>query len=161
QVKDPHRFVATLAENKVTRLVLVPSLLRLILESSESLAERLTSLQYCVCSGETLPVELAAEFRKQLPAAKLINLYGSSEVAADVTCYEVESAEPGAGVPIGQPIANTLVFVLDKHFQPAPVGVPGEIFIGGEGLARGYLNRPDMTAERFIPDPFAGQAGAR
>ena len=157
---DPKRFVQSLADNQVTRLVLVPSLLRVILESTENLAQRLAFLRYCVCSGESLPVELATEFRKQLPAAKLINLYGSSEVAADVTCYEVESSEPAGSVPIGKPIANTRVLVLDQHFQPTPVGVPGEIFIGGAGVARGYLNRPDLTAERFIPDP-AGEPGAR
>lgn len=160
-VKDPNRFVAALAENKVTRLVLVPSLLRLLLESSENLAQRLVSLRYCVCSGETLPVELAAEFRKQLPDATLINLYGSSEVAADVTCFEVKGAEGLGSVPIGQPIANTQVFVLDSHFQPSAIGIPGEIFVGGEGLARGYLQRPEMTAERFIPDPFSQHPGAR
>jgi len=160
-VKDSNRLIASLAENKVTRLVLVPSLLRVMLDGSAVLAERLASLQYCVCSGETLPVELAGEFRRQLPATKLINLYGSSEVAADVTCFAVESTKSLDAVPIGRPIANTHAYVLDKYFQPAPIGVPGEIFIGGEGLARGYLDRPDLTAERFVPDPFASNAGAR
>jgi len=137
-VKDPKAFVQSLADNKITRLVLVPSLLRVMLEDRELLAQRLASLRYCVCSGETLPVELAAEFRKQLPQTKLINLYGSSEVAADVTCYEVESAERFSTVPIGTAVANTQVYILDSHFQPTAIGVPGEIFIGGEGLARGY-----------------------
>ena len=160
-VKDPKRFVQSLEDSKVTRLVLVPSLLRVILESSASLSQRLASLRYCVCSGETLAVDLATEFRKQLPAAKLINLYGSSEVAADVTGYEVGSAERPGSVPIGRPLANTHAYVLDPHLQPTPICVPGEIFIGGEGLARGYLNRPGMTAESFIPHPFAASAGAR
>ncbi|HXM35036.1 MAG TPA: amino acid adenylation domain-containing protein, partial [Pyrinomonadaceae bacterium] len=160
-VKDPSRFVQVLAEQKVTRLVLVPSLLRLLLERGDALEARLASLQYCVCSGETLTVELANAFRGQLTSAKLINLYGSSEVAADVTCYEVEGAEGLSSVPIGRPIANTRVFVLDRHCQLTAIGVPGEIFIGGEGLARGYLNRPDLTAERFIPDAAATRPGAR
>lgn len=160
-VKDPNRFVQCLGENTVTRLVLVPSLLRVVLESCEDLPQRLASLRYCVCSGETLSVELATEFRRQLPTVKLINLYGSSEVAADVTCYEVQSSAFLSGVPIGRPIANTRVFVLDSQLQPTAIGVPGEVFVGGEGLARGYLNRPDLTAERFIPDPTAGQPGAR
>src|ERR1700682_2700481 len=99
-VKDPSRFVQVLAEQKVTRLVLVRSLLRLLLERGDALEARLASLQYCVCSGETLTGELANAFRGQLTSAKLINLYGSSEVAADVTCYEVEGAEGLSSVPI-------------------------------------------------------------
>ena len=158
-VKDPHPFVRSLEENRVTRLVLVPSLLRMLLESDD-LARRLASLRYCVCSGETLPAELATAFRQLLPNARLINLYGSSEVAADVTCYEVDGPAL-SGVPIGRPIANTKVYVLDQNFEPAPIGVPGEVFIGGEGLARGYLDKPDLTADRFIADRFANEPGLR
>jgi amino acid adenylation domain-containing protein len=157
-VADALRFVAVLSANKVTRLVLVPSLLRAMIDDVADLARQLTDLQYCVCSGETLPSELAKEFNERLPHAKLINLYGSSEVAADVTCYEVENAA-GTGIPIGRAIANIQVYLLDASFHPAPVNVPGEIFVGGTGLARGYLNRPDLTAEKFIPDPFG--TGAR
>ncbi len=160
-VKDPQRFITALSANKVTRLVLVPSLLRVMLELGEDLAQQLGALRYCVCSGETLPVELATMFRKQVPHAKLINLYGSSEVAADVLCYEVEMTEGLATVPLGRPIANTSAYVLDANFQPAPVGVPGEICIGGEGLARGYLNQATLTAEKFVPNPFSEKDGAR
>lgn len=152
-VADPPAFVAALSANKVTRLVLVPSLLRAMIDGVNDLAAQLKGLQYCVCSGETLPVELAKEFTEKLPQTKLINLYGSSEVAADVTCYEV-AGTAGAGIPIGRAIANTQVYVLDGSFQAAPVNVPGEIFVGGAGLARGYLHRPELTAEKFIPDPF-------
>jgi amino acid adenylation domain-containing protein len=159
-VKDPRQFVAALCEHKISRLVLVPSLLRLMLETGSDLARQLSNLRFCVCSGETLPVELAAEFRQQLPNTKLINLYGSSEVAADVTCYEVESGVALSSIPIGRPIANTQIYVLDRAFQPAPVGVPGEIFVGGAGLARGYYDRADMTAERFVPNPFSRNGGA-
>jgi amino acid adenylation domain-containing protein len=158
-VLDTPRFVDALSVNKVTRLVLVPSLLRAILEGPDDLAQKLTNLQYCVCSGETLPNQLAAAFKEKLPQTKLINLYGSSEVAADVTCYEVESIEGLNNIPIGRPIANTAVYVLDTNLQPVAVGVPGEIFVGGRGLARGYLGRPELTAEKFIPDPF--HQGAR
>ncbi|HKY29323.1 MAG TPA: amino acid adenylation domain-containing protein, partial [Pyrinomonadaceae bacterium] len=160
-VKDPQQFLAALSTNKVTRLVLVPSLLRVMLEMGEDLPRLLGHLRYCVCSGETLPVELAADFRKQLPNTKLINLYGSSEVAADVTCYEVAETDELGTIPIGRPIANTDVYILDTNFQPAPVGVPGEICIGGEGLARGYLNRAELTAEKFVPHPFSQQGDAR
>jgi amino acid adenylation domain-containing protein len=160
-VKDPERFVTALATNKVTRLVLVPSLLRIMLELGGNLAQQLADLRICVCSGETLPVELATNFREQVPHALLINLYGSSEVAADVLCYE---AGPTAGlttIPLGRPIANTSVYVVDANFQPVPLGVLGEICIGGEGLARGYFKQPELTAEKFMPDPFSAEAGAR
>jgi amino acid adenylation domain-containing protein len=160
-VKDPQRFVAALAANKVTRLVLVPSLLRVILEIGEDLAQNLCGLRYCVCSGETLPVNLATILRERIPQTTLINMYGSSEVAADVTCYEVRNTDGLGAIPIGRPIANTEIYILDSSFQPAPVGVPGEIYVGGEGLARGYLNRPDLTAEKFIPHPFSRDRGAR
>jgi amino acid adenylation domain-containing protein len=154
-VKDPSQFVAALAANKVTRLVLVPSLLRAMLEDFNDLSASLSSLRICVCSGETLSPALAAEFGNKLPGARLINLYGSSEVAADVTCFEVSPAKALRSVPIGRPIANTQVYVLDDDLRSTAIGVPGEIFVGGEGLARGYLNHPEMTAERFIPNPFA------
>jgi len=160
-VKDPQRFVEALSVNKVTRLVLVPSLLRVILELGEDPGRQLPDLGYCVCSGETLPVDLATSFRAQFPQANLINLYGSSEVAADVTCYEVRNTDGLATIPIGRPIANTKLYVLDSHLQPAPVGVPGEIYVGGEGLARGYLDRAELTAEKFVADPFSRESGAR
>jgi len=160
-VKDSQSFVKALATHKVTRLVLVPSLLRVMLELGEDLEQQLGNLRFCVCSGETLPVELAMSFRKKLPQTLLINLYGSSEVAADVLCYEVDQTEGLAGIPLGRPIANTSVYVLDSNFQPVPVDVPGEICISGEGLARGYLDQPTLTAEKFVPDPFSSESGAR
>jgi amino acid adenylation domain-containing protein len=160
-VKDPDQFLDALAVNKVTRLVLVPSLLRVMLETGQDLSHTLGSLRYCVCSGETLPVDLASAFREQLPHTKLINLFGSSEVAADVTCYEVDNTHGLDSIPIGRPIANTELYILDSNFEPVPVGVPGEICIGGEGLARGYLARPELTAERFVAHPFSKQPGAR
>jgi amino acid adenylation domain-containing protein len=160
-VKDPQRFITALATNQVTRLVLVPSLLRVMLELGEDLAQQLRNLRFCVCSGETLPVDLAALFREQLPQTLLINLYGSSEVAADVLCYEVDQTEGLATIPLGRPIANTSVYVIDANFQPVPVGILGEICIGGDGLARGYFNQPALTAEKFVPDPFSAEDGAR
>ena len=155
-VRDPSRFVAALSGAKVTRLVLVPSLLRVMVESDDALAERLPNLRFCVCSGESLAVELAAAFREKLPHTKLINLYGSSEMAADVTCYEVTDTSALNSIPIGKPIANTQIYLLDTHLQPVPYGVSGEIYVGGEGLARGYLNQPALTQEKFVSNPFNG-----
>src|SRR5688572_5187077 len=160
-VRDPLSLMQTLAAHRVTRLVLAPSLLAAIIETTGHSMPAGIALRYCVCSGETLPVELAAAFRRRFPNVTLINLYGSTEVAADVTCYEVEDAQHLERVPIGRPISNTQIYILDADFGPAPLGLVGEIYAGGAGLAREYLNRPEMTAERFVPDPFAAKPGAR
>jgi amino acid adenylation domain-containing protein len=160
-VKDPRGFIESLSVNKVTRIVLVPSLLRVMLEDGSELFERLSRLKYWICSGETLPVDLAEAFHGKLPASLLINLYGSSEVAADVTCFEVRGTERLPSIPIGHPIANTQIYILDSNLQPLPVGIPGEIHVGGEGLARDYLNRPELTVEKFIDNPFSSRHGSR
>lgn len=151
-VKDIDQFVQTLSKQKVTRLVLVPSLLRSLLDSFPDLARRLPQLKYWICSGETLVAKLCRQFREQMPQRVLINLYGSSEVAADVTWYD--AAQPSEKVPIGRPIANAQIYLLDRNLQLVPVGIPGEIYVSGDGLASGYLNRPELTAEKFIPNPF-------
>ncbi len=161
EVHDPQALVGRLASAGVTRIVLVPSLLKALLDSGGDLATRLPLLKWWVSSGETLSLDLYRRFRRAVPDAVLINLYGSSEVSADVTCYDRCSGEPRYSVPIGRPIANTQVYILDEHRQPVPIGVPGELCIGGAGLARGYHNRPELTAERFLPDPFARTSEAR
>ncbi|MBZ4422890.1 amino acid adenylation domain-containing protein [Myxococcus sp. RHSTA-1-4] len=155
-VLDPVRLVTALESHGVTRLVLVPSLLRALLEVPE-VGRRLALLRTWMTSGERLPEELSARFRERLPHARLLNLYGSSEVAADATATEV-----GQGpVSIGRPIDNLRAYVLDGALRPVPEGVRGELYVAGHGVARGYLGRPDATAERFIPDPFAATPGAR
>ena len=110
-----------------------------------------------LCGGEALPPELA---RQLLPrAASLWNLYGPTETTIWSTACRVEPGDDE--VTIGRPIANTHIYILDARLNPTPVGVPGELYIGGDGLARGYLNRPELTAERFIPHPFSSEPGAR
>lgn len=155
-VKAPQQFIEILASNKITRLVVVPSLLRILLDTNTHLQQRLPQLQLWVTSGEALSHNLLQKFRQTLPESTLLNLYGSSEVSADVTCYSLspQDAVP-AWVVIGRPIANTQVYVLDRNLKPVPIGVPGEVYIGGVGLARGYFNRPEMTVERFIPNIFS------
>ncbi|PMB44418.1 non-ribosomal peptide synthetase [Fischerella thermalis CCMEE 5201] len=161
-VKDPQEFVTTLFQNNVTRIVLVPSLLRLLLNTSDVLQLRLPKLRLWVSSGEPLSTELLMQFRQSLPDSTLLNLYGSSEVSADVTYYSISPQAPvSASVLIGRPIANTQIYILDANKRPVPVGVPGQIYVGGDGLARGYLNCPDLTAEKFIPNPFGDNFAAR
>jgi amino acid adenylation domain-containing protein len=173
---DPEEMLCTLAEHQVTRIVLVPSLLRALLDHAPNLQERVPHLKLWTCSGEVLKWELAEKFQKAYPAATLLNIYGSSEVAADVTCHELRPDAEGAGatgasaqsqplatgsVPIGRPISNTQVYVLDEHLNPVPVGVRGEIYVGGDGLARGYWRQPELTAERFISNPIAPERSAK
>lgn len=159
-VQDPRQLVAHLARHAVTRIVLVPALLRALLEAVPDLGARLPRLAYWTVSGETLSPDLAARFRQQVPSARLLNLYGSSEVSADVLWHEVQP-EDRDEVPIGRPIRNTRVYVLDRYRQPVPVGVPGELYVGGDGLARGYHRQPVLNDERFVPDPFSLTPGAR
>ncbi len=115
-------------------------------------------LRRVVCSGEALPAELVRRFAERLPGVELHNLYGPTEAAVDVSWHRCDPAEQA--VPIGRPVDNTRLEVLDERFGRAPVGTPGQLFIGGVQLARGYLGRPALTAERFVPDPH-GPPGSR
>ncbi len=159
--KDPHGLVKELGRRRVTRIVLVPSLLRVLLETYQDLSERLSELSLWIVSGEALTSELAALFHQKMPEARLLNLYGSSEVAADSTFYDTGRETLEARIPIGRPIANTKTYLLSPDLEPVPLGVTGELYVGGAGLARGYAHRPDWTAERFLPNPFAAESGER
>jgi amino acid adenylation domain-containing protein len=160
-LKDPHALVQTLAVNHITRIVLVPSLLRVMLETLSGLHTQVPRLKYWISSGEALSMELSQHFLETMPQSILLNLYGSSEVSADSTWYDTRESTALPSVPIGRPIANTRIYLLDRTLQPVPIGVPGELYIGGAGLARGYLNGPALTAERFVPNPFSDESGAR
>lgn len=154
-VKTPQLFLETLAYQNVTRILVVPSLLRVLLCTYGNLTKNLSKLKLWITSGEALPLDLAQTFQELTPSAKLINLYGSSEVSDNVTCYDTSLlSEKKVCVPIGHPIDNIQAYVMDRYLQLTPVGVPGELYIGGDGLARGYLNRPELTQERFIENPF-------
>ncbi|MFP5284432.1 MAG: amino acid adenylation domain-containing protein, partial [Thermoanaerobaculia bacterium] len=147
-------------EQGITVLHFVPSLLQLFLE--EPGVEECRTLRDVVCSGEALSAGLARRFAARLGHARLHNLYGPTEAAVDVTSWVCETDGGGdRGIPIGRPIANTRIHLLDPDLLPVPVGVPGELFIAGVNLARGYVERPDLTAERFLPDPEGREPGER
>ncbi|WP_010453179.1 AMP-binding protein, partial [Pseudomonas asplenii] len=126
-------------------------------------ADRCASVKRVMCSGEALPGSVVRRFKTQLPQAGLYNLYGPTEAAVDVTAWDCAGPieQTPDNTPIGKPIANTRMYLLDGQMQPVPLGVVGELYIGGVQVARGYLNRPDLTAERFLKDPFSSQAEAR
>ncbi|MEW5930137.1 MAG: amino acid adenylation domain-containing protein, partial [Gemmatimonadota bacterium] len=156
--RDPAYLSELIEREAVTTLHFVPPMLQAFLEAGEP--ARCGTLRRVMCSGEALPYALTERFREALPGVELHNLYGPTEAAVDVTHW---AAEPRARrvVPIGRPVANTRLYVLDAAGEPAPVGVPGELFLGGVQVGRGYLGRPELTAEKFVPDPFGGEAGAR
>ncbi|MGS1054645.1 non-ribosomal peptide synthase/polyketide synthase [Burkholderia glumae] len=155
--REPAYLKALIRQHGVTTLHFVPSMLEAFLADGD--AGRCTSLRRVVCSGEALPAALVRRFKAQLPAVRLDNLYGPTEAAVDVTAWTCD--EDRASTPIGRPIANTRIYVLDARGQPVPLGAVGEIHIGGVQVARGYLNREALTAERFVHDPFAGAPQAR
>ena len=158
---EEHRDSAYLAElfstQQVTTVHFVPSMFHAFVDVLERQPCR--SLKQVICSGEALPFELTERFFA-CSDATLYNLYGPTEASIDVTWWRCRRDETRGIVPIGSPIANTALYVLDARFEPVPIGVPGELYIGGVGVARGYLNRPGLTAERFIPDPFSHEPGA-
>jgi amino acid adenylation domain-containing protein len=159
--QDPEYLVRTLIEREVTVLQLVPSALRLLLEVPE--LDRAGSLRLLFCGGELLPADLKRRFLARLPAG-LVNLYGPTEVSIDATfhrCRRDGSDDAGPSVPIGGPLANLRVYLLDRDLDPVVPEAPGELYVGGVGLARGYLGRPDLTAERFVPDSQSGEPGER
>jgi amino acid adenylation domain-containing protein len=157
--KDSAYLVDLIRREGVTTLHFVPSMLRIFLEARE--VASCGSLRRVIASGEELSRDLAERFFSRLPAAELHNLYGPTEAAVDVTFWACTPGEGGGPVPIGRPIANTSIHLLDRDFRPVPMGIAGELYIGGVQLARGYLGRPGLTAERFVPDPCGEAAGGR
>ncbi len=153
---DGHRDSAYLAElvrrERIDVMHFVPSMLRFFLD--EPAAAGCTTLRQVVCSGEALPIDLVERFFSLLPQARLDNLYGPTEAAVDVSAWSCRPGEPSGGVPIGAPIANTQLHVLDAHIRRLPIGVAGDLYIGGVQVGLGYVARQVLTAERFIDDPF-------
>jgi amino acid adenylation domain-containing protein/FkbM family methyltransferase len=157
--KDPAYLSEIIEQQRVTTMHFVPSMLQVFLEHHK--ASECRNLVRVICSGEALPPSLARRFHARLPDTDLYNLYGPTEAAIDVTAWNCRQGAIGNSVPIGRPVANTRIYILDAHHQPAPIGVAGELHIGGVQVGRGYLDRPELTAERFLPDPFGRDPGAR
>jgi amino acid adenylation domain-containing protein len=153
-VQDAGAFVDMLARHHVTRIILVPSLLTVLLDTQHDLAAKLPKLQYWIAGGEAVSAELRDTFYAKLPNAVLINLYGASEASGDSTIHDTRETRHLPFVPIGRPIANTQVYILDPAMQTVPIGVRGELYVGGVSLARGYLHQPQLTEEKFISSPF-------
>ena len=150
--KDPAYLCEVIAAEHITTLHFVPSMLDVFLAHGD--ISQAVGLVRVMCSGEALPGSLVRRFKHQLPGIGLYNLYGPTEAAVDVTAWNCARPEVPDNTPIGKPIANTRLYVLDGQLQPVPLGVAGELFIAGVQVARGYLNRPELTAERFLDDPF-------
>ena len=155
--RDMPALIKLIQRKEVSHLLCLPSLYSLLLEAAER--EDLDSLRCVIVAGEACPLELPEKHRRASDAS-LYNEYGPTEGTVWASVYKV-AASGTRQIPIGSAIANTQIYVLDKHLELVPFGVSGELFIGGRGITRGYLNLPGMTAEKFVPDPFGSSNGAR
>jgi amino acid adenylation domain-containing protein len=157
--QDVQKLAGLIDRHQITDTLCLPSLYNLILTYAQ--AHQLDSLKTVIVAGEACPQEIIQRHYQRLPQTALYNEYGPTEATVWSTVYQVLATDVETPVPIGRPIANTQVFILDKHHQPVPIGVPGELYIGGDGLAGGYLNQPELTAESFIPSPFQDESNSR
>ncbi len=164
-VQDPILLAREIEHEDITVLEIVPSLLRIILERMDEAPIRraFAQLRLLISTGEPLPVDLCSAWFARCPKVPLINAYGASECSDDVSLHRLTKAPATApsNVPVGAPLPNTQLYVLDANLQPQPVGVTGELCIGGAGVGRGYVNDPAQSRQRFLPDPFSRQAGGR
>ncbi|PHN21027.1 non-ribosomal peptide synthetase [Pseudomonas sp. ICMP 460] len=151
--KDPAYLCEVIEAEQITTVHFVPSMLDVFLAHGD--VSQAAGLVRVMCSGEALPGSLVRRFKAQLPGSALLNHYGPTEAAIEVTAWDCSGALTADNTPIGKPIGNVRLYILDEQLQPVPLGVRGELFIGGVQVARGYLNRPELTAERFLKDPFS------
>jgi amino acid adenylation domain-containing protein len=159
QHADPAQIARLIAEKRITHLWPVPSFYSLLVEQAE--AEQLKSVKLVQVGSEACPPKLVQRHQEILPQARLFNVYGPTEGTIWCTSHECQAQDALKHVPIGRPSYNMQAYVLDKYLQPVPVGIAGELYLGGRGVARGYWNRPELTAERFIPHPYSSEAGER
>jgi amino acid adenylation domain-containing protein len=155
----PRDFAAALREHEISVVFLTTALFNQV---AREVPDAFRSVRHLLFGGEAVDPQWVREVLANGSPQRLLHVYGPTESTTFTTWYRVESIPEGATtVPIGRPIANTQLYVLDGGLQPVPVGVPGELYIGGDGLARGYLDRPELTAEKFIPHPFGAELGSR
>jgi amino acid adenylation domain-containing protein/non-ribosomal peptide synthase protein (TIGR01720 family) len=165
-VHDPTRLLERIRRSRISVVETVPSLLRMVVEEVERTgadSSPLGGLRWMIPTGEALPPELCRRWFASHPHVPLLNAYGPTECADDVSHCLIRRPPPAgtANMPIGRPVSNMRLYVLRGHMQPLPVGVAGELYVGGVGVGRGYLHDPGRTAEVFVPDPFAAEPGAR
>jgi myxalamid-type nonribosomal peptide synthetase MxaA len=154
--KDPAALADLIARQEVSHLLALPSLYGLLLEQSMS---KLGSLKASIVAGEACATEVVKRHFAVLPQVKLYNEYGPTEGTVWSSAYRAGLADTERALPIGRPVANVRLYILDRHLHPVPIGVAGELYIGGAGIVRGYLWHPALSAERFIPDPFQADSG--
>ncbi|MCP5049132.1 MAG: AMP-binding protein, partial [bacterium] len=147
-------------------LEVVPSFLRVMLEEVISRADThldLSHLRWLIPTGEALPPELCIQWLDAYPDTPLLNAYGPTECSDDVSHYRIDRVlnDDMARIPIGKPVNNMRLYVLDTYRQPVPIGIAGELYVAGTGVGRGYLKDPQKTAQTFIPDPFSHEPGSR
>ncbi|MGI9292331.1 MAG: amino acid adenylation domain-containing protein, partial [Gammaproteobacteria bacterium] len=157
--KDSTYLIDSIRDHAVTTMHFVPSMLQVFLQDGN--ATTCDSLRRVICSGEALSHDLQTRFFAVFDKPGLHNLYGPTEAAIDVTYWACERNSAAKTVPIGRPVANTRIHVVEPSGALAPIGVAGELWIGGAQVARGYAGRPELTSERFVADPFSDQPGAR
>lgn len=164
-VQDPILLAREIEREDITVLEIVPSLLRVILDRMDEAQVRraFAGLRLLISTGEPLPVDLCRTWFARCPGVPLINAYGASECSDDVSLHRLTKAPAIAttNVPVGAPLPNTQLHVLDAQLQPQPIGVTGELCIAGVGIGRGYINDPAQSRQRFLPDPFSRKAGGR
>jgi amino acid adenylation domain-containing protein len=160
KIPSPHELENILHDHPISTLWLTASLFNTVIDEAPG---ALSGVRQLLIGGEALSVPHVRRAVALLPDTQIINGYGPTESTTFACCYRITARfdESINSIPIGRPIANTQVYLLDSHLSPVPIGVPGELYIGGDGLARSYLNLPDLTAENFIPHPFGDESGAR
>jgi acyl-coenzyme A synthetase/AMP-(fatty) acid ligase len=157
--QDSVYLINTLQLEGITTLQLVPSMLPMLL--NEKKFADCKSLKRLFCGGEVLSQDLQQRFFDCLPTAQMCNLYGPTEATIDVTFWECRHGEGQNSIPIGRPIDNVQIYIVDKEMRPVPVAVPGELLVGGTGVGTGYVNSSDLTEKRFVPHPFSDEPGQR
>ncbi|HEY0601279.1 MAG TPA: amino acid adenylation domain-containing protein, partial [Herpetosiphonaceae bacterium] len=161
RLADPRLLAEYMTEHPIDCLKIVPSHLAALLKSDQG--AHVLPRKYLILGGEAARSSWITEIQQLAPTCTILNHYGPTEATVGVLTYHVAPGElpPTPTVPLGRPLANTQIYILNARLQPQPIGVEGEIYIGGDGVTRGYLNRPELTAERFVPDPFGQAPGSR